>query len=316
MTKSSAYSPLDGLVDLACRDGVEIRPTLLRVLTDLYVRKHPHSAEEEAQYVELALRLLGSGRCADTHSGRQEPVHLRQRAGRGVAPADRARGRTGRAAAAVARPNASKADAAREPELVEAFFAASSGERKLILTNLAVVGEPVPRRASPATSEVIRRLEAAAMQRNPGEFSRILERALSIGRPIAERITRDASGEPLVVAAKALGMPAVVLQRVLLVLNPAIGQSAARVFELSSLYEEIQPTAAERMVAIWREASAARKPAQGSGACAGALGRRPARRPRRGNAVAAHGRAPPRRADVMVQGRRPLDHEPVQKIAS
>ena len=58
MTKSSVFSPLDGLVDLACRDGVEIRPTLLRVLTDLYVQKHPHSAEEEAQYIELALRLL------------------------------------------------------------------------------------------------------------------------------------------------------------------------------------------------------------------------------------------------------------------
>lgn len=263
MTKSSANSPLDGLVDLACRDGVEIRPTLLRVLTDLYVRKHPHSAEEEAQYVELALRLLEAvdaptriavAKSLSTYVNAPVAVlrRLIELAGEQAAPA-----------AAVAKLNVSKADAAREPELVEAFFAASSGERKLILTNLAVVGEQVPRRPSPATSEVIRRLEAAAMQRNPGEFSRMLERALSIGRPIAERITRDASGEPLVVAAKALGMPAVVLQRVLLVLNPAIGQSAARVFELSSLYEEIQPTAVERMVAIWRAASAARKPAQG-----------------------------------------------------
>ncbi len=263
MTKSSANSPLDGLVDLACRDGVEIRPTLLRVLTDLYVRKHPHSAEEEAQYVELALRLLEAvdaptriavAKSLSTYANAPVAVlrRLIELAGEQAAPA-----------AAVAKLNVSKADAAREPELVEAFFAASSGERKLILTNLAVVGEQVPRRPSPATSEVIRRLEAAAMQRNPGEFSRMLERALSIGRPIAERITRDASGEPLVVAAKALGMPAVVLQRVLLVLNPAIGQSAARVFELSSLYEEIQPTAVERMVAIWRAASAARKPAQG-----------------------------------------------------
>ena len=58
MMKSSAYPPLDGLVDLACRDGVDIRPTLLRVLTDLYVQKPTHSADEEIQYVELALGLI------------------------------------------------------------------------------------------------------------------------------------------------------------------------------------------------------------------------------------------------------------------
>jgi len=58
MMKSFAYPPLDGLVDLACRDGIDIRPTLLRVLTDLYVQKPTHSAEEETQYVELALGLI------------------------------------------------------------------------------------------------------------------------------------------------------------------------------------------------------------------------------------------------------------------
>src|SRR6266852_9266483 len=58
MLKSSAYPTLDSLVDLACRDGVDIRPTLLRVLTALYVQKPLHSAEEEAQYVELALGLV------------------------------------------------------------------------------------------------------------------------------------------------------------------------------------------------------------------------------------------------------------------
>ena len=43
-----SHSPgLESLVDLACRDGVDIRPTLLRVLTDLYVQKHVHTSEEE-----------------------------------------------------------------------------------------------------------------------------------------------------------------------------------------------------------------------------------------------------------------------------
>ncbi len=58
MVKPSACVSLDSLVDLACRDGVDVRPTLLRVLTDLYVQRPVHSAEEETQYVELALGLI------------------------------------------------------------------------------------------------------------------------------------------------------------------------------------------------------------------------------------------------------------------
>jgi hypothetical protein len=49
---------LDGLVALANRDGVDIKPTLLRVTTDLYVQKPSHSVEEERHYTELALRLI------------------------------------------------------------------------------------------------------------------------------------------------------------------------------------------------------------------------------------------------------------------
>ncbi|MGA7533684.1 MAG: hypothetical protein WBW27_17575, partial [Pseudolabrys sp.] len=56
--KFSASDPLDSLVDLACRDGVDIRPTLLRVITDLYVQKPIHGLEEETQFVELALGLI------------------------------------------------------------------------------------------------------------------------------------------------------------------------------------------------------------------------------------------------------------------
>lgn len=38
--------------------GIDMRPTLLRVLTDLYVQRLTHTAEEERHYTELALRLL------------------------------------------------------------------------------------------------------------------------------------------------------------------------------------------------------------------------------------------------------------------
>src|SRR4249920_60076 len=60
MVKPSARVPVDSLVDLACRDGVDVRPTLARVLTDLYVQRPSHSGEEETQYVELVLGLIDS----------------------------------------------------------------------------------------------------------------------------------------------------------------------------------------------------------------------------------------------------------------
>src|SRR5579875_1716961 len=58
MPKPPTFPHIDGLLDLACRDGVDIRPTLLRVLTDLYVQKPFHTAEEETQFVELANGLI------------------------------------------------------------------------------------------------------------------------------------------------------------------------------------------------------------------------------------------------------------------
>ena len=43
---------------LSRREGVDIRPTLLRVLTDLYVQANAHSGDEERQFVELTSRLI------------------------------------------------------------------------------------------------------------------------------------------------------------------------------------------------------------------------------------------------------------------
>ena len=47
-----------GLLDLAQHDGVDIRPTLLRVITDGYVQNATPAPEDERQYTELAMRLL------------------------------------------------------------------------------------------------------------------------------------------------------------------------------------------------------------------------------------------------------------------
>jgi hypothetical protein len=255
MAKASAYPPLDSLVDLACRDGVDIRPTLLRVLTDLYVQKPIHSAEEETQYVELARGLI------DVVDATTLAVVADKLSAYPAAPAailDRLGILSARPAAQL--PAQTEANPPARNDLLELFFAAKTEERRLILTNLDVSIETPTRRPVAASSEVIRRLEDAAVQHNPGEFSRMLERALGISRWLAERITRDPSGEPLVVAARALGMPAAVLHRILLFLNPAIGQSVERVYDLARLYDELTPAAGEHMLAMWRQTSGRSRP--------------------------------------------------------
>lgn len=256
MAKSSAYSPLDGLLDLACRDGVDIRPTLLRVLTDLYVQKPAHTAEEETQYVELARGLIdavdAATRAAVAARLSAYPAAPPEILERLAIPSSQPAGQALRETPA--------APAARN-DLLELFFAATSEERRLILTNLDVPAEAAARRTPAASSEVIRRLENAAMQRNPGEFARMLERALGISHALAERITRDPSGEPIVVAARAVGMGAAVLHRILLFLNPAIGHSVERVYDLARLFDEVMPAVGAHMLSIWRRASGRPRPA-------------------------------------------------------
>jgi len=68
---------------------------------------------------------------------------------------------------------------------------------------------------------------------------------------------QDELGEPIVVAAKAMSLPADVLQRMLLFINPRVGQSVDRVYELATLYSEISVDAARRLIAIWRDADQA-----------------------------------------------------------
>jgi hypothetical protein len=38
--------------------GVDIRPTLLRAMIDLYVQKQTHTEQEEQHFTKLALRLI------------------------------------------------------------------------------------------------------------------------------------------------------------------------------------------------------------------------------------------------------------------
>ncbi len=336
MVKFSTPPGLEGLFDLD-RKGVDIRPTLLRVLTDQYLRTPVHTPEEQRTYTELAMRLidetdigtraavsvrLAPHACAPRPIMLQlardvlevaEPVLLHSPVltpadcqaiivERGVCYADilARRGQPTVAAAPEPAPAPAPAPAVAAPvvlitppasppplpvieesssdeaavqddaeaankgtaaqELCELFFAAGSAERRLILMNLDYAewpeGEP------PATLQRadVWRLETAALRHHTGALMRELERALGISYQQSRRIVEDELGEPIIVAGKAMSLPADVLQRIVLFMNPRVGQSVDRVYELTSLYNEISVEAARRLVSILRAAAPAGEP--------------------------------------------------------
>ena len=85
--QSQNFFGFDGLTDLSRRSGIDMRPTLLRVLTDLYVHRLSHSADEERHYTELALRM--HRRCQQASpergSGGSDAIYGRQGNDRGQA---------------------------------------------------------------------------------------------------------------------------------------------------------------------------------------------------------------------------------------
>jgi hypothetical protein len=140
------------------------------------------------------------------------------------------------------------------------FFTSSAEERRLILLNLPYAPLAPAEPIAPAIArEATHRLEAAALGHNSELFARELERIFAISRAQARRLYEDGLGEPIVVAAVALGMPTTMLQRILLCLNPTISQSVQRVYELALLHQEIEPGAALRLVAIWQASHPAEK---------------------------------------------------------
>jgi uncharacterized protein (DUF2336 family) len=55
---SEELLPVETLESLSRQEGVDVRPILVRVLTDLFVQKPHHAPEEIARYQELTLQLL------------------------------------------------------------------------------------------------------------------------------------------------------------------------------------------------------------------------------------------------------------------
>jgi uncharacterized protein (DUF2336 family) len=140
-------------------------------------------------------------------------------------------------------------------ELSELFFAAGDAERRHILMNLEYAAPASPRALSPRAHDIVGRLETSALAHNVDAFAREVELAFGISGRLARRIVADELGEPIVVVAKALQAPRAVVERILLFINPRIGQSVQRVYELATRYDEISSAAALRLVAIWQEAA-------------------------------------------------------------
>jgi hypothetical protein len=273
MTAAPLFPGFDGLMTLSRREGVDIRPTLLRVLTDLYVQTSAHSADEERQFIELTSRLIDQVDDATRAAvrarlaiypatpaevmdklglRRSHPEALPVAAAIAAAPTstptikEPTEAQLRIASSLAMRPN----DAA---EISDMFFAAGASERALILHNLA----DTPLKASPRipaarAARALHILEMAAFAEDAENFALELGEALILPQRIAEQVVHDPGGEPLACAARALDMPSAAFQRVLLFLNPEFGSSVHNVYRLSRLYDRLSEQSALIMLAAWR----------------------------------------------------------------
>jgi hypothetical protein len=84
------------------------------------------------------------------------------------------------------------------------------------------------------------------------EFAREFGQLIDIPASLWERILNDPSGEPMVVVAKATGMPTAILQRILLLVSASASYSVQRVYDLTDLYHGLDRRTARHILAMWR----------------------------------------------------------------
>lgn len=275
MTTFPLIPGLDGLMTLSRREGVDIRPTLLRVLTDLYVQTPSHTPDEERQFVALTSRLIDEVDDATRASVRarlsvyaQTPQEIADKLGlRSATPSflpprslqsEPASRDAQPAAAAPRRPTTLSMQPGEASELNDMFFAADAKERVLILRNL----ESTPLKAAMhietrRAARAVATLEHTALEADMIGFTAELAHVLVLPTRMAEQIVNDPGGEPLACAARAIGMPGDTFQRVLLFLDPELGASVTRVYTLSRLYDVLSERIGLIMLAAWRGASVA-----------------------------------------------------------
>src|SRR5262252_4449273 len=285
MKALAAFAGLEGLFDLAADgNGIDMYATLLRVLTDLYLQRPIHTPEDEHYYTELALRLIDAtgvseraALAARLASYPSAPRPVLERLARDVVEVAgpilerspwlgsgeveaRAKASGDAHGQSIATspgdaPQAAQAhvNVAEASELSELFYSAKAPERQLILINLdyapLIPSQPLP----DIQRTDVWRLESAALEHSAETLIHELERLLGLSRAQARRIVNDELGEPIVVAAKAMDLPADAVQGLLLFWSRWVGQPVDRICELADLYAKISTDAAYRLIAIWRE---------------------------------------------------------------
>jgi Uncharacterised protein conserved in bacteria (DUF2336) len=272
MSTSPRFPGFDGLMTLSRREGVDIRPTLLRVLTDLYVQAGAHSSDEERQFVELASRLIDQVDDATRAAVRARlaiypgaPASILEQLGLGPARPDEPVPLAREISSTPQMDVTGQADAqprmqatlAMQPkdaaEIHDMFFRANPRERAAILHNLGETPlKPSPRVPEARALRAIEILEMAAFASDVESFTIELGESLILPARVAAQVVDDPGGEPLACAARALAMPSAVFQRVLLFLKPEMGSSVQTVYRLSRLYDNLSERSALIMLAAWR----------------------------------------------------------------
>jgi hypothetical protein len=141
------------------------------------------------------------------------------------------------------------------PEFGEAFFSASPAERRRLLSLIAHSCCDDPPDAPEHGERVFGSIDG--FDGRISEFTREFERLIDVPKTLYERILNDPSGEPMVVAAKAAGMPIAILQRILLLDDPAASHSVERVYDLTELYHDLAGRTARDLLVQWRTQAAA-----------------------------------------------------------
>jgi hypothetical protein len=279
------------LTELGDWPGGNMAARLLLALTALYAQRPTHTVEEQQQYVELALRLIDKVETATRTAVADilqryadAPAEIVQRLGGGQSSRDgdlvgephsiwdqhcagnqhfeSNRYLADRECALT--PALSDTPAVRqlsapfppahgaEEEFGEAFFAASPMERRRLLSLIPRGRGDDVQAAAEDSAHGYRKVNAAALQGRGVEFAREFAQLIDIPNSLCERILNDPSGEPMVVAAKAAGMPIAILQRTLLLVSASASYSVQRVYDLTDLYHGLDGRAARDLLAQWR----------------------------------------------------------------
>jgi uncharacterized protein (DUF2336 family) len=145
--------------------------------------------------------------------------------------------------------------------LADLFWYATSASREAILLRLSAhalwpaeqrrLNAPL-RQADAANLKMAEEgLSKLLLGRRIDDFRNLFSRAMGIGPLLAARIMKDDGGEPFAIACRAAGFSMAAYTTLLILYNPAVGQSVQRVFALGGISETIPRALAWHLLEAW-----------------------------------------------------------------